>query len=133
MDTLRNILICTLVMLAACSRSFPSKVFAATTGEPIVRGRKLIEQFHCGSCHVIPGVQGADGTVGPPLILFAKRSFIAGEVPNTQENLIRWIMSPQSIEQDTAMPQLGLSDSQASDVAAYLYTLRSKNWYGDSQ
>jgi cytochrome c len=132
MELHRHILICALVVLAGYSRAFPSKVLAAT-GEPLVRGRKLIEQFHCGSCHTIPGVQGAVGTVGPPLILFAKRSFIAGEVPNTQENLIRWIMSPQSIEKDTAMPQLGLTDAQARDVAAYLYTLRSKTWYGDSQ
>jgi cytochrome c1 len=55
---------------------------------------------------------------------FAERTFIAGEVPNTPENLVHWIKSPQSIEPGTAMPTLGLSDQQARDVAAYLYTLR---------
>ncbi len=49
---------------------------------------------------------------------------IAGELPNTPDNLIRWIENPPSIEPGTAMPNLGLSDKQARDAAAYLYTLR---------
>jgi len=121
-----------LLLLAGCDVRFARPVFAAGGGQ-VENGRKLIEHFHCGSCHLIPGVQGAEGTVAPPLILFAKRGFIAGEVPNTQENLIRWIMSPQSIEEGTAMPELGLSDAQARDVAAYLYTLQSRNWFGESK
>jgi cytochrome c1 len=55
---------------------------------------------------------------------FAERTFIAGEVPNTPDNLVRWIQSPQSIEAGTAMPTLGLTEQQSRDVAAYLYTLR---------
>jgi cytochrome c1 len=61
--------------------------------------------------------------VGPPLLYFSERTFIGGEVPNTPDNLVQWIRSPQSIEAGTAMPTLGLSDQQARDVAAYLYTL----------
>jgi cytochrome c1 len=58
------------------------------------------------------------------LLFFSDRTFIAGEVPNTTENLIKWVRSPQSIEPNTAMPNLGLSEQEARDVAAYLYTLR---------
>ena len=43
---------------------------------------------------------------------------------NTPDNLVHWVMAPQSMKPRTAMPELGLTESQARDVAAYLYTLR---------
>jgi cytochrome c1 len=43
---------------------------------------------------------------------------------NTPENMIRWIEDPQAVDSLTAMPTLGLSDREARDIAAYLYTLR---------
>jgi cytochrome c2 len=88
------------------------------------RGRRVIRARHCGSCHTIPGVRGAEGVVGPPLDFFSRRTYIAGEVPNTPANLVRWVMDPQSIEPATAMPALGLDQRDAHDVAAYLYTLQ---------
>jgi cytochrome c len=87
-------------------------------------GAQLIESYHCGACHTIPGIRGADGLVGPPLTLFGRRTYVGGEVPNTPPNLIQWIMDPAAIEPGTAMPALGLSEQQARNVAAYLYTLR---------
>jgi cytochrome c1 len=73
---------------------------------------------------VIPGIAGATGTVGPPLTDFADRGYIAGELPNNGDNLIRWIMDPQGVEPGTAMPDLDVSERQARDIAAYLFTLR---------
>lgn len=73
---------------------------------------------------MIPGVPNANGLVGPPLMFFERRTYIAGELPNTADNLVRWIMSPQSVEPGNAMPNLGLSEDEARSVAAYLYTLR---------
>ena len=87
-------------------------------------GAHLIESYRCGACHMIPGIEDADGLVGPPLILFARRTYIGGELPNTPPNLIRWIRDPAAVEPGTAMPTLGLTNQQARDVAAYLYTLR---------
>ena len=49
---------------------------------------------------------------------------IAGEVPTPTQTLVRLVPSPTSIAPGTAMPALGLSDQQARDVAALLYTLR---------
>lgn len=95
----------------------------AIAGNPD-HGRDLIGTFGCGACHTIPGVQGARGSVGPPLMFFSRRTMIAGELPNSPDNLVRWIENPRAIEPGTAMPDLGLSDQQAHDVAAYLYTLR---------
>ena len=87
-------------------------------------GAKVIESYRCGVCHMIPGIKDADGLVGPPLILFARRTYVGGELPNTPPNLIRWIENPAAVEPGTAMPTLGLNPQQARDVAAYLYTLR---------
>jgi cytochrome c len=88
------------------------------------RGESLIYVQGCGSCHTIPGVTGARGTVGPPLARWSRRDFIAGELPNTPDNLVRWIVNAPAIEPGTDMPNLGLSEAEARDIAAYLYTLR---------
>jgi cytochrome c len=87
------------------------------------RGEGVIEDIGCGACHTIPGIDGAHGAVGPPLSFWSRRSFIAGALPNSPPNLVRWIRNAGSVEPGTAMPDLGLSEQQARDVAAYLYTL----------
>jgi len=94
------------------------------TGGNAARGHAVIATVGCGSCHTIPGVNDANGLVGPPLLWFSRRTYIAGELPNTPENLVRWVQAPTSIEPATAMPTIGLTEQQARDVAAYLYTLR---------
>jgi len=87
------------------------------------QGRRLIVSYGCGSCHTIPGIYTARGVVGPPLYFFGRRTMIAGELPNTPENLVRWLRNPQAVEPKTAMPSVGLSEKQAQDIAAYLDTL----------
>ncbi|MEO7010609.1 MAG: c-type cytochrome [Caldimonas sp.] len=87
------------------------------------RGPKLITEFGCAACHTVPGVGGARGTVGPPLTSFAKRSYIAGMLRNTPPNLVRWIRDPQGVVPGNAMPNMGVTDAEARDIAAYLYTL----------
>ena len=109
---------------SACTGGKTTPRYTIETGGNASRGAQVINQFRCGACHMIPGIHDARGLVAPPLMYFSERTFIAGEVPNTPDNLVRWIRSPQSIESGTAMPALGLSDQQARDVAAYLYTLR---------
>lgn len=84
-------------------------------------GRQLIASYGCGSCHSIPGVPGADARAAPPLDHFYARSYIAGILPNTEENLIQWIQNPQKIVPGNAMPDLGVTKEQARDIAAYLY------------
>ncbi len=88
------------------------------------RGPALIEAYGCAACHTVPGVRNANGNVGPPLTRFGDRTYIAGMLRNTPENLIRWIRVPQSVIPGNAMPNMGVTDAQARDIAAYLYTLR---------
>ncbi|HEY7663069.1 MAG TPA: c-type cytochrome [Xanthobacteraceae bacterium] len=92
-------------------------------GDP-QRGRVLIHQYGCGSCHTVPGVNGADGVVGPPLDGMGRRIYVAGMLRNTPENLATWIEKPQQIVPGNVMPNMGISRKQARDIAAYLFTLQ---------
>jgi cytochrome c len=107
-------------ILGACSTSEPYR--PVTGGDPLA-GKAALRRYGCNACHAIPNVRGFGGGVGPPLDHFASRAYIAGELPNTPDNLEHWIRDPQAIEKHTAMPNLGLTNKEARDVAAYLYTL----------
>jgi len=87
-------------------------------------GIALIEQNGCGTCHMIPGIDGADGLVGPPLTMMGRRIYIAGVRRNTPENMTAWLQNPQAVVPGNVMPNMGLSRQDAVDVAAYLSTLR---------
>lgn len=97
---------------------------ALTQGGDPQRGRILIREYGCNTCHTIPGVRGARGSVGPPLTGIAGRMYIAGLLTNTPENLMRWIRDPPGVDSLTAMPDVGVTEPDARDIAAYLYTLR---------
>jgi cytochrome c2 len=97
---------------------------ARLTGGDPERGRAMIRKYGCQTCHTIPGVVGADGQVGPPLAGIARRSYIGGVLPNAPTNMIRWIQDPKAVDPLTAMPNVGVTPSDARHIAAYLYTLR---------
>ena len=99
----------------------------ASAADPPVdarRGRLLLAQYQCGSCHVIPDVVAARGTLGPTLAGFGRRSYIAGELPNLSDNLVRWIVQPRALVPDTTMPSMGVSVEDARHMAAFLHGLR---------
>ena len=113
-----------LLMMAGCMGGRQTPAYSVVVGGNARQGEQIIQAYGCGACHVIPGIHAAKGLVGPPLYFFSRRTMIAGELPNTPDNLIRWIENPPAVEPKTAMPNLGLSEKQSRDVAAYLYTLR---------
>jgi mono/diheme cytochrome c family protein len=88
------------------------------------RGRTAIDQYACATCHRIPGIVGDNAPVGPPLDGIGRRELIAGRLPNSAENLERWLREPKAINPESAMPALGVSERDARDIAAYLRTLR---------
>jgi cytochrome c2 len=88
------------------------------------RGRRLLTQYQCGSCHVIPGVAAATGRSAPTLAAFGRRSYIAGQWPNEGDALVRWIIAPRSLVPDATMPAMGAGEVDARDMAAYLQRLR---------
>jgi cytochrome c len=110
-------------MLIGCTGGKTLAPYPIEVAGDAAHGRQLIQGYGCGACHTIPGVHNANGLVGPPLIYFRRRTMIAGELPNTPDNLARWIENPRAVEPNTAMPDLGLAPDQAYDIVAYLYTL----------
>lgn len=108
-----------LFLLAGCHAA----AGGAGLGDPQA-GAKIITREACGSCHQIPGIPLANGNVGPPLDRIGGRMVIVGTLPNSAQNMVRWLRSPQSVAPGNAMPDMGLSEQQARDVAAYLYRLR---------
>jgi mono/diheme cytochrome c family protein len=97
---------------------------AVDKGNP-VRGRLALQQHACTACHHIPGVVGSLSHVGPPLDGVAARKYLAGRLPNSPENMVRWIRDPRSVSPQTLMPDLGVDEQAARDMAAYLFLLGS--------
>lgn len=110
-----------LMLLCGCGQSgAPSQADAA---EQANRGKSLIVQHGCGSCHEIPGIRSADGVVGPPLDRFGRRIYIAGMLRNSPGNLVMWLRNPQAVVPGNAMPDMNITESDAREIAAYLLAL----------
>ena len=114
------------VIIGGCKQSTamtPAQAAQVTGGNPN-RGAMAIRHYGCAACHTIPGIPGDDATVGPALSGIGGRPYIAGVLTNTPSNLVRWIHHPQQVDPLTAMPDVGLSQGDAQDIASYLYTLK---------
>lgn len=108
-----------LLALQGCAEA--PAVKPAVAGDA-ARGRIALAQYACHSCHMIPGVTGPRVYVGRPLGGLGQRKYIAGQLPNTQENLVRWILDPKQVDPHTVMPSLGVTEADARDMSAYLLT-----------
>jgi cytochrome c2 len=106
------------LLLASCKRETN-----ANNGN-IDRGKQLMNQYGCGACHNIRGVPGATGMVGPPLDHIAQRETLAGKYPNTPDVMTKWLQNPQAMDPNSTMPNLGVTPTDARDIAAFLFTLK---------
>jgi cytochrome c len=88
------------------------------------RGKTALTTYGCVACHTVPGVRGSNSLTAPPLIGISQRSYLAGMLENTPANLRLWIQHPRQVNPHTAMPEQGVTDQDASDMVAYLYTAR---------
>lgn len=91
-----------------------------TGGDP-EKAQNALKQYGCAACHDVPGVKSPGGLAGPSLSSIAQRLYVGGAVENTPDNLVRWIVNPKAFTAQTAMPVTGISESEARNVAAYLY------------
>lgn len=125
----RTLLLLTLAV-AACSRSeTPAPASPPTVAQTVSgdaeRGRALIPQYACNTCHIIPGTTGPQGRLAPSLAGLASRPTISyGTVQNTPPNLRQFIQNPASLNPQSAMPPIGLPDNDAPDITAFLLTLK---------
>jgi cytochrome c oxidase subunit 2 len=84
-------------------------------------GEKLFLSKGCVGCHSLQAVNAPKGMVGPNLANVGARSYIgAGTLKNTDENLARWIRNPQAIKTGVLMPNLGVSETEAQALVAFL-------------
>lgn len=109
------------LVVAGCSAPL-SRSQQVGDGEPEI-GRRLLVDYGCVGCHVVPGIRAEPAYVGPPLDHWGERSYIAGNLANNEENLIRWIADPQEVEAGTAMPDLDVGRRDAINIASYLLGL----------
>jgi cytochrome c oxidase subunit 2 len=93
--------------------------------DPAVKaGRSAFLSQTCVSCHRVRGTP-AQGSYAPDLThLMRRETFASGIVPNTPENLRRWIADPQKIKPGCLMPAFGLSDQDRDLIVDYFVTLR---------
>ncbi len=114
-----------LVLLLCCAAVPWSSGWASSdpAAQPVERGRALLSQYQCGSCHAIPGVPSSRGHVAQNLARWRHRSYIAGRLPNRPDVLARWIVQPQALVPGTAMPSMGVTPHDAQAMAAYLFSL----------
>lgn len=96
---------------------------ALSGGDPRA-GRTAIERHGCGACHQIPGLPLTQGRVGPSLDKVAVRAFVGGELANTPSALTALVARPEHVQPQGGMPNMPLTDTEARDITAYLYTLR---------
>jgi cytochrome c len=110
-------------LLTGCGADAKKNAMAITGGDPS-RGASRIASYGCGSCHAVPGIPGAHGLAGPSLAGLRGRLYVAGSLPNQPVNLERWVRDPRSVNENTVMPNLGVTPRDATDIAAYLYSLK---------
>lgn len=108
-------------MLCACAQKgdLPRQI----AGADPAHGLDLIQAVGCAACHAVPGIDWPRGSSGGSLSGFGRKPLIAGRLPNQPDVLIAWLRDPPALVPGTAMPPSPLTEAQARDVAAYLYTL----------
>lgn len=111
---------------------------------PLVTGEEPIDLLFvkagCPVCHAIPGIQGADGRVGPRLVLGTTGSSrltdsrYRGQAKTVREYIIESVLSPGAYVvagyPDRAMPQWygqKLSAGALEKIAGYLERLKDES------
>ena len=87
-------------------------------------GAALFIAKACFACHTVRGTM-ARGVAGPELThLMSRETIGSGAVPNTPENLGKWIRDPGAFKPGSLMPPQDLTDSERDQITGYLQTLR---------
>lgn len=109
-------------LLGACADTSGGRPQIAVVGGDPHRGQDAMVRYGCTSCHAVPGIPSvANDRIAPNLEGFDDRYYIAGQIPNRPEELIRWLQNPPAVTPGTVMPNLGVTEQDAKDLAAYLY------------
>src|SRR3954465_15965139 len=117
MSPVARLLIATLLALATASWEEGKAAGPDNFMGDARRGADLVKQYQCGGCHDIPGIAGAESNVGPPLHRIGTRTYIAGYILNSPDNMADWIEDPQRALPGKAMPRTVNAEIDARDLA----------------
>ncbi len=91
-------------------------------------GQNLFEEKSCISCHATDtqGYSAESQPIGPDLTNMGDRARVAGYKENTKENLIDWIMDPESIKPGNKMTGAypAVDKDEADKIAEFLLQLK---------
>lgn len=92
----------------------------AAEGEKIFKGKG-----GCIGCHSLNAMTPMKGLTGPNLSgVGARKMIAAGWLPNTDENLKRWLHDPQAVKAGVKMIIPKFTDAEVDALVAYLRTKR---------
>lgn len=77
--------------------------------DPLATGEALIERYNCRDCHRI---QGEGALKAPDLAGVTQRL--------SDQQLELWLVNPNAVKKNTAMPDFRLSDTEVAALIAYL-------------
>jgi cytochrome c2 len=90
----------------------------ALSADGAARGKQLFySKYGCNSCH-IADYKNDKGYIGPALAGVGNRL--------TPAWMYKWLKDPNALRPGTLMPNLNLKDDEASDLTAFLTTLKAK-------
>lgn len=96
----------------------------APSGAQAIAGAQFIKTIACGGCHTIRGT-GLAGVVGPDLTHIGSRTSLASvTLPNTPQNMTRWIADPQAVKPESSMPRIAMPPDRLAEIVAYLEELQ---------
>jgi cytochrome c oxidase subunit 2 len=91
-------------------------------------GQKLFQDKGCPACHLVSGFAESAArsrTSGPNLSHVGSRMWIAANtLPNTTENLTKWIENPQAVKPEALMTKFEFKPGEAQKIAKYLISLK---------
>lgn len=98
---------------------------APSQNPEVAQGQKLFLMKGCVGCHGLVAYNAPKGLLGPNLANVGARTYIAaGTLKNTDENLTHWIRFPQDVKHGVLMPNLGVTETEAKALVAFLRTHR---------
>lgn len=88
-------------------------------------GLKVFTSQTCVNCHAVRGVSAPTAGAAPDLTHVAGRKILgAGVLPNSPDNLFRWLKNPQTVKPGCLMPNFNLTDDQCRALASYLEDIK---------
>ena len=106
--------------------ALPASVPMVAILEPqVAEGMALFQTKGCIGCHSSNAMTPMKGMLGPNLSGIGSRKMIAaGWLPNSDENLKRWLHDPQAVKKGVGMIIPKLTDTEVDALVAYLRTKR---------